>query len=122
MAIRKAKFQDRFDLKANKNHCFQQEKTLFFSTTNKPLIITVKIGFFISFVSFSFGILIGIRKIFGSSVPPLGWTSLIISIWFLFGLIILNMGILGLYISRIFNEAVSRPVYIIDEILNFKNN
>ena len=93
---------------------------IIFSSTNKPLIITIKIGFFISFVSFTFGVLIGIRKIFGSSVPPLGWTSLIISIWFLFGLIILNMGILGLYISRIFNEAVSRPVYIIDEILDFK--
>ena len=52
--------------------------------------------------------------------PASGWVSLIVSIWFLGGLIMLSLGILGIYISRIFMETKNRPRTIVKELLVFK--
>ena len=47
-----------------------------------------------------------------------GWSSLMISIWFLGGLNLLAIGIVGEYIGKIYLETKSRPRYIIDEFIN----
>ena len=52
-------------------------------------------------------------------MPPVGYTSMLASIWLLSGLIILMQGILGIYISKIFSEVKARPYTIIKEIINF---
>jgi len=83
--------------------------------SNKPLRLFVKFGFIISMLSIFYVIKIIIYYfIYGVSIE--GWTSLIVSIWFLFGLVFANLGILGLYIGKIFNEVKDRPIYIIDEM------
>lgn len=89
--------------------------------SDKPLRLSIKVGFYVSFAALIFGIFIVVRSILGSSTPPLGWTSIFISIWFLSGLLMFNFGIVGLYIARIFNEVRARPIYIIDEYIGINN-
>jgi len=47
-----------------------------------------------------------------------GWTSLMVSMFFMFGLLFGILGILGLYIGKIFDEVKGRPLYIIAEAVN----
>ena len=51
--------------------------------------------------------------IVGHTVP--GWTSLIISIWFVGGVILLAVGVIGEYIGKIYKEVKRRPRYLIQE-------
>jgi len=89
-------------------------------SSDKPLRLTIKCGLCISTIAFLFAVYTLFRIMFMSETPPLGWLSLIISIWFFFGLVIFFLGTIGLYIARIFNEVRARPVYIIDHSVNFK--
>lgn len=85
------------------------------SYSNKPLRIFVKLGVTISFISFLFGLYYFILAVSGK-ITVLGYSSLIISIWFLSGVLITIIGICGIYIGKIFDQTKQRPVYIIDEI------
>jgi len=51
-------------------------------------------------------------------VLVIGYTSLIISIWLLSGVIISTLGIIGLYVGKIFEGVKKRPIYIINKIVN----
>jgi hypothetical protein len=46
----------------------------------------------------------------------LGWASVIISITFFSGIILIVLGIVGLYLAKIFTEVKNRPIYIISEL------
>ena len=83
--------------------------------SNKPLKLVVKFGFSISFISLLFAIIILYRYLRGD-ITVLGWTSLIISIWFLSGIIIFIIGIIGLYVSKVYEHSKDRPLYFIKEI------
>jgi putative glycosyltransferase len=48
--------------------------------------------------------------------PILGWPSLIVSIWFLGGLTILFIGILGIYLAKVFAEIKERPRSIVRQV------
>lgn len=85
------------------------------SSTSKPLYYVFVIGFFITLVSALYIIYVLIKKIFFSEIIE-GWTSLIISIWFLGGLIMLGIGTIGIYLSKIFKEIKKRPNYIIRDL------
>ncbi|MEC0140612.1 glycosyltransferase family 2 protein [Paenibacillus macerans] len=85
------------------------------SFSDKPLRLTVKIGFLISFISFIYAVYIIYQALFGKTSIQ-GWASLIVSIWFIGGIIIFIIGVTGLYISRIFDETKRRPIYIVREI------
>lgn len=86
------------------------------SFSNKPLKIFVKFGLSISFLSVCVG-LYQIYKSFTHQIEVLGYTSIIVSIWFLSGVIITTVGVAGIYIGKIFDQVKSRPVFIIDEII-----
>jgi dolichol-phosphate mannosyltransferase len=47
-----------------------------------------------------------------------GYTSLILSIWLLSGIIIFILGVTGLYVGKIFEEVKERPYFIIKEVVN----
>lgn len=81
--------------------------------SDKLLRLTVKLGLIISLLSLCFAGWIIVRY-FLWSTPLMGWTSLIVSVYFSTGLIIGTIGIVGLYIGKIFNEVKNRPLYIID--------
>lgn len=87
------------------------------SFSYKPLKLAVITGFSISLISFLYAIYIIIRAIQGK-IGVLGWSSLIVLIWFLSGMIILILGIVGLYVGKAFEQAKNRPKYIIKEIYN----
>lgn len=50
--------------------------------------------------------------------PVDGWTSVMVSMYFIGGLIFANFGVLGLYIGKIFDEAKRRPLYIVEDIIS----
>ena len=84
--------------------------------SDKPLRLTIKLGFFISLTAASIGIIYLIAYISGDIIVA-GFTSLIISISFFSGLIIFFLGMIGIYIGKIFDKVKDRPTYIIDEII-----
>ena len=87
------------------------------SFSNKPLIYISAIGMLISFISFFFLIFLIARKIIDKQVLT-GWTSVMVSIWFIGGLIITSVGMVGVYIGRIFIQVKNRPNVIIRNVYN----
>lgn len=84
------------------------------SQSNRPLRLSIKVGLIFAFLSFIFGIYLIFKKL-ALGVPIEGWTSLMVSMFFIGGLILANLGFLGLYVGKIFDEAKNRPLYFIDE-------
>ncbi len=80
--------------------------------SDKPLKISINLGFIVSFIALIYGIYILISALTIGS-PVTGWSSLIVSLYFLGGIIISILGILGTYVGKIFDEAKKRPLYII---------
>lgn len=72
-------------------------------------------GLFISISSIGFLFFILMAKINGNVIS--GWTSLVVSLWFLGGIQMFFMGIIGEYIGKIYLETKERPRYIIKDIL-----
>lgn len=80
--------------------------------SDKPLRIAIKFGFLMSFSSFAYGLYIFIRSLYhGSSVE--GWSSLIVSVYFIGGIIISMLGVIGIYLGKAFDQMKNRPLYII---------
>lgn len=84
------------------------------SYSQKPLKLTVKLGLWISIISVLYTVY-NLILYFAGRITVSGYTSLIISIWFLSGLIIFTLGILGLYVGKTFEGIKERPIYIIDK-------
>lgn len=82
--------------------------------SDKPLKMSVMIGFLLSLTSILSGCVIIYLSHIGYIQVP-GWVSVIVSVYFLAGLIIANLGILGFYIAKIFTETKRRPLYVIDK-------
>lgn len=80
--------------------------------SNKPLKLSIKLGFSISLFSMVYGLYL-IARYFLYTIPVQGWTSVMVSLYFLAGLLLANMGILGLYIGKIFDETKNRPLYVV---------
>jgi putative glycosyltransferase len=78
------------------------------SFSSKPLVYIFNIGLVITLISSVFMIKILYDKLI-YNISLEGWSSLILSIWFFGGLIILFLGVIGIYISRIFSEVKNRP-------------
>ena len=85
--------------------------------SQRPLKFAVLIGFGITFISIIVSIIFIIRWLLGE-VAIIGWTSIVLSIWLIGGLNIIILGIVGLYIGKIFEETKQRPHYIIDYMVN----
>jgi len=82
------------------------------SFSNKPLIYISLLGLFISGGSIIYAGYVIIAKIFYGILIQ-GWASIIVIIAFLGGLILFSLGVIGLYIGRIYQQSLSRPLYII---------
>ena len=81
----------------------------------KPLRMIASLGFIILFISFLIMIYTLVQKLTDNTVD--GWAFLNISIWFMGGLQMLSLGIIGEYIGKIYNETKARPRYIIEKIV-----
>ena len=87
------------------------------SQSDQPLRISIKLGFLTSALSALYACWLALRYyLFGVSVA--GWTSVMVSLFFLTGVILADMGIIGLYLGKVFDEAKRRPLYIVRERCN----
>ena len=84
------------------------------SFSQKPLFLIMIFGCAVMFLSFFSALFAVGHKLLNGSQS--GWASLIISIWFFGGAILLSIGIVGIYIAKIFIETKGRPYTIIKEI------
>jgi len=87
------------------------------SNSNKPLKMAVNLGLIVSMISFLLAIY-NIIAYFTGIIKVPGFTTTVFSIWFVGGLIMLILGILGLYIGKIFDQVKGRQLYIISEKIN----
>jgi len=87
--------------------------------SDKPLRLIIKLGMSIATVSFLMAIYAIYKKIDGD-VSVSGYASLITSIWFLSGCILITLGVIGLYVGKIFEGVKNRPLYIIEKKVNTK--
>ena len=89
------------------------------SNSNRPLHLAVALGLMMSILSFLMAIYNIFAKFLGLN-EVVGYTSTIFSIWFVGGLLLLMMGVLGLYIGKIFDQVKGRPVFIVSDTLNIE--
>lgn len=88
----------------------------------KPINMIVGLGIFVLFVCILAAVYAFISYFTGNTDS--GWTSLILSIWFIGGIQLLSIGVIGQYIGKIYKEVKRRPKYNIETVLddNNKNN
>lgn len=85
------------------------------SFSSKPLVLIFYLGCFILFVSSIAAIDLIVRKLlFGTLLE--GWASLIVSIWLLGGLTIFCLGVVGIYLSKVYIEVKQRPYTIVRRV------
>jgi glycosyltransferase involved in cell wall biosynthesis len=85
--------------------------------SSKILRVIAVFGFVMSFVSFGVAFVTILRKV-GDPSLQLGWTSIITSIFLTSGLIVMVIGIVGLYIAKTFAETKNRPIYLVESMIN----
>jgi putative glycosyltransferase len=85
------------------------------SFSELPLVGIFYLGVVISMLSGAIGLALLLGKLFRGQVLA-GWTSVMISVWLLGGLLILCVGVVGIYISKIFIETKNRPYSIVRKI------
>jgi dolichol-phosphate mannosyltransferase len=82
--------------------------------SDKPLRMVVGTGFVVSLIGFIFaGVMV--LEAFRGGIQVLGYASLIVSLWVLAGLMIVIMGVVGLYVGKCFEGVKRRPAFIIAE-------
>jgi len=91
------------------------------SNSNKPLHIAVSGGLTMAFISFMLALYNIIAKWIGI-IRVEGYTTTIFSIWFVGGLLLMMMGVLGLYIGKIFDQVKGRQIFIVRDKLNFNED
>ena len=84
--------------------------------SNKPLILSIKVGLSVALLSFLYALFIVVRY-FTQGISVSGWASLIVSIYFVGGIILAQLGVLGLYIGYVFDQTKARPLYVVREIV-----
>jgi len=88
------------------------------SNSNKPLRIITEFGFVFAFISFLLAIYNLIARLIGI-ITLQGFTTTVFSIWFVGGVVLMVLGVVGLYVGKIFDQVKERPLYIVSECLNF---
>ncbi len=86
------------------------------SLSVKPIRYITGIGFFVFLFSLAILIYSFIRHYTGETIE--GWTTLMVSIWAIGGLILLSLGVVGEYVGKIYMETKHRPRFIIEEFID----
>lgn len=85
--------------------------------SNKPLRLMLQFGFGVVIVSLLIALFYLIRYLSGGIAVD-GFTTMVISMWLLGGIMIMLIGVTGIYIGKIFDKAKDRPIYIIRDQIN----
>ena len=94
----------------------------FSSFSVAPLTIIFLLGLVIWLGSIGFGMTLLVRKLVAPETVLSGFASIMLSIWFLSGTMILVLGVLGLYVAKIFQEVKRRPLYIVRNVIRSSAN
>lgn len=82
--------------------------------SDKPIRMTVKLGVWIALTGFLFALYTLVRYFMGEIIVA-GYASLIVSIWVLTGFLLITLGVVGLYVGKIFEGVKNRPIYIVEK-------
>jgi putative glycosyltransferase len=85
------------------------------SFSDRPLVLIFYLGLAIGGTSSLAAVYLVVRRLFFGVALP-GWPSLIVSVWMLGGLMLICLGIIGIYLSKIFIETKQRPYTIVRQI------
>ena len=100
-------------------YSFAHKVSLFLNSitafSQAPLVFIFKLGLCISLLSLGFALWLVIRW-FLFDKPLVGWTSIMASVWLLGGMIISFIGVIGIYLSKIYTETKRRPYAIIRKV------
>ena len=88
------------------------------SFTDRPLYFSSALGIMITLISFIFLFILVAKKIIDPSFSIPGWPSLITLVLFFGGIQLLSIGVVSIYISKIYREVKGRPLYIVEETQN----
>ena len=87
--------------------------------SDKPLKISIVVGLLIAAASISIGAAILFLGLSGIITVP-GWASVMVSLYFIGGLIVANLGVIGFYIGKTYDETKRRPLYIVESTTDKK--
>jgi len=96
---------------------FRTAFDVIFSSSNKPLRIGVYFGLTVAALSLLMAIYNLVAYFCGIITLP-GYTTTVFSIWFIGGLLMSQLGILGIYIGRIFDQVKGRPLFVVKDKVN----
>jgi putative glycosyltransferase len=91
------------------------------SFSNKPLVFIFYLGCFILLLSSVMAIDLIVRKVFFGALLQ-GWASLMVTIWLLGGMTIFCLGVIGIYLAKIFIEVKQRPYTIIRDVYEHRHD
>jgi dolichol-phosphate mannosyltransferase len=80
--------------------------------SDKPLRLCVRFGFLMSLIAFAGAVYIFVMALLYGT-PVVGWPSLFVSLYFLAGIIISILGVIGIYLGKTFAETKKRPLYVV---------
>ncbi len=87
------------------------------SFSDKPLRIMVNVGGIITLMAMVIGIVYLVQYLRGA-IAVMGYASLIISLWFIGGVLIFLIGVVGIYLGKTFEQAKNRQIFIVDKTIN----
>jgi glycosyltransferase involved in cell wall biosynthesis len=90
------------------------------SLSTKPIKLITGLGFFIFFVSIVVFVYSLVRHFTGQTIQ--GWTTTVLSVWAIGGLIMISLGVIGEYIGKIYLETKNRPRFIIESYIGDKED
>ena len=89
------------------------------SFSDKPMRLMVQMGLLVTLAAFIVGIVFIVRYCLGL-IEVMGFASLIISLWLLGGIIISLIGVVGIYLGKLFEKAKERPTFIVNDKCNIE--
>ncbi len=90
------------------------------SLSTKPIKLITGLGFFIFFISIVVLVYSLVRYFTGHTIP--GWTTTVLSVWAIGGLIMISLGVIGEYVGKIYLETKNRPRFIIESYVGDKDD
>lgn len=121
LAIKHAERKDNI----KSSYSFKKRLRLAFTTiiafSDKPLRLVLRLGIFLVFSSFLIALILVIKYLFLHENVN-GWLSIFLSVWLLSGIIIIILGLLGVYIGKIYETVKNRPTYLIKEYIDINKN
>jgi glycosyltransferase involved in cell wall biosynthesis len=88
-----------------------------FAFSSRPLYFSIGMGVIVSILAAAFAVKLVIEYFLNPHFAIAGWASGIVTTAFIGGLILMNLGIIGIYVGRIYDETKRRPLYVVDRVI-----